>query len=68
MTKNILEHVKDDLHENHRDLTGAWAQKAPAVFLENRSVNAEEQIVNGAKGGMESLLWIEKMFKEKWRD
>ena len=63
MTKNILESVNDALNENQQDLIGVWAWKSPTVFLENLSVNAAEQIVNGRTYAIDYLLLIEKGFQ-----
>ena len=60
MTKNIPESVNDALNENQQDLIGVWAWTSPTVFLDNLSVNAAEQIVNGTICTIDSLLWIEK--------
>ena len=38
---------------------------APAIILDNRSGNVAEQIVNGTKGLMESLLWENKIIQRR---
>ena len=36
-----------------------------AIMLDNRSENVEEKIVNGTKGVMESLLWVDKIIQRR---
>ena len=52
--------MRDALHENHQQLAGVWAHKDTDASLRNRGGIAEDHIVNGAKGAMERLLWMDK--------
>ena len=40
-------------------------QKSLAILLENRSGHVAEQIVNGTKGMMEYLLWIDNSIQRR---
>ena len=57
--------MKDNLHQKYLELAGSLVQKSLAVLLDNRSVNESEQILNGTKGLMESIHWIDKNIQRR---
>ena len=51
--------LKIALFEKHPELTGMFCKGMPSMLTDNQHSNVSEQIVNGTKGLMEGLVWLD---------
>lgn len=59
-TKNLPESMKHKVYKSYPELIGIFVKSAHVIMTSNLSENVSKQIVNGTKGIIEGLYYIDK--------